>query len=347
VAARGNECGAVAHTSAGYDESPDYDAFWDERDYLGKAAAFRVPVFLGGGWQDYNVKMDESVNLFNALPLDDPKTLDVVEGVPFKRMVMQQMTHGIPTICSWQTDLDNFFDHFLLDKPLKGANVTKNGQACSQGRVGSGTGHSNGGTITAAWPPPGTTDVNLSLSRAGTAGAITSAPAAASPSATFSDAGIGDEVAALRDPARQDTWLWYTSPPLAADTRMAGEARLNAAVSLGGTRGALTPVLVDLGPDGTRIAARGFLDLRYRNSLKSQAPITAGAPITGTVVMKPQDYTFKKGTRIGVLLLASNSMWVRPDLPGQSTTVLHGAGNLGTTLTLPLVAPPAQLFDAA
>ena len=34
VQARSGECGTVDHTSEGYSRSPDYDAFWLERDYL-------------------------------------------------------------------------------------------------------------------------------------------------------------------------------------------------------------------------------------------------------------------------------------------------------------------------
>ena len=71
VQARTGECGAGEHTPRGYDESPDYEAFWTERDYLTDIAKFRVPVLVGGGWRDFNVKPDESINLYNALPVDD------------------------------------------------------------------------------------------------------------------------------------------------------------------------------------------------------------------------------------------------------------------------------------
>ena len=51
----------------GYDRTPDYDDFWLERDYLKDADNFRAAVLLAHGWQDYNVKQDEGVRLFEAL----------------------------------------------------------------------------------------------------------------------------------------------------------------------------------------------------------------------------------------------------------------------------------------
>ena len=335
AAARANECGAVEHTSEGYDESPDYDAFWQERDYLAKAANFRVPVLIGAGWQDYNVKMDESTRLYRALPVDDPATTDVVEGVPLKRMVIQQMGHGVPSICNWQTNLFTFFDRYLkgdtTKKPASGV--------CSQGRTDTG---SDATRTTPDWPA--LTNVELPLGRGATGGVVGSAAPGAP--VTFTDLGVGDEVAALEDPATERSWLWYQSAPLAAATRIMGDPIVRAAVTLTRDRGTLTPVLVDIGPNGdTTIVTRGFADLRYRDGLTAAKAVPAGTPVSMDVELKPQDYTFKAGHRIGVLLLASNTLWVRPDLPGQATTVHHGAGGLASTLRLPVVGP-APTFAA-
>ena len=60
-------CDADLHTQKGYDSSPDYDAFWLERDYRKDAERFAVPALIAHGWQDYNVKQEEGVELFKAL----------------------------------------------------------------------------------------------------------------------------------------------------------------------------------------------------------------------------------------------------------------------------------------
>ena len=45
--------------------SPDYDEFWHERDYRG--ADYDVPALIVHGWQDFNVRQSEGIDLFAAL----------------------------------------------------------------------------------------------------------------------------------------------------------------------------------------------------------------------------------------------------------------------------------------
>ena len=78
-------CDADLHTQKGYDSSPDYDAFWLERDYRKDAERFAVPALIAHGWQDYNVKQEEGVELFKAL-----------DGEPFKKLFLFQDGHGSP-----------------------------------------------------------------------------------------------------------------------------------------------------------------------------------------------------------------------------------------------------------
>ena len=336
---RVSACRSVEHMMAGYDESPDYNQFWRERDYLKDADKFRAAVLIGGGWQDYNVKQEESINLYNALPVDDPATAGV-EGVPFKMLAMGQNAHAEPAglIPGWSQLVNDFLDWQMLGKP-QSARLKQ--PAYTVGRTGSG------GSFQSllprredAWPPVGTADVSLHLADSAGAGTVTATAPAAS-AATLVDAGVGDEFRALQDVTKETDWLLYASAPLAADTRMAGEATLHAVLSSTRDRAALTPLLVDLGP-GTEAAlpaARGFANLQYRDGLAAAKPVPIGTPFSADVVMKPQDYTFKKGHRIGVLVMGSNVDWARPEGP-QQLTVHHGAA--GTTLILPVVNPPAD-----
>ena len=43
---------SAEHTQRGYDESPDYDAFWKQRDYLRLAHKVKVPALVAHGLQD-------------------------------------------------------------------------------------------------------------------------------------------------------------------------------------------------------------------------------------------------------------------------------------------------------
>jgi X-Pro dipeptidyl-peptidase len=76
-------CDAVRHTLEGYNRTPDYDAFWLERDYRKDARRFAVPSLIAHGWQDFNVKQEEGVELFKA-----------VGGSPFKKLFLFQGGHG-------------------------------------------------------------------------------------------------------------------------------------------------------------------------------------------------------------------------------------------------------------
>ena len=334
VTARTGECGAVEHTQRGYDESPDYDQFWQDRDYLKDVANFRVPVLVAGGWRDFNVKPDESINLYNALPVDDAATAER-EGVPFKMLAMGQNPHGSPALSQWQTLVDRFLDH-----TLKGVQNGINTDAPVYTATRTGTTAVT--KVESSWPPPGTSEVALHLEHGGADGTLSPTPTDGAPK-SFSDVSAGDDFRAMRDLAAENDWLWYVSPPLARDTRLAGEAVLDATVSINRDRGALTPVLIEIPATGTpRWETFGALNLQYRDGLAAAKPVVANEPLRASVVFKPQDTTFKAGSRIGVLLLASNVGWVRPDVPGQATTVHHGANGLSSVLRLPVVGAPAD-----
>ncbi len=340
---RADECGGLDHTLHGYDETPDYTKFWQERDYLKDAANFRVPVLLGGGWQDYNVKQEESINLYNALPVDDPATAEA-EGVPFKFLFMGQQGHGTPAaIAEWSKTLNAFLDYTGKGIDNGIVDQARTTPVYTIGRTASGAGYGTTGTrAEASWPPPGTTDVRLFLRRASGAGVVTPSGQGDEQKATYTDTAAGDEFRWLRDLNRQNDFLTYVSPPLAADTRIAGEALLDAVISTNRDRGSLTPILVDVDANGARTAARGFMNLQYRGGLAKAEALPVGEAFKATAIMKPQDYTFKRGNRIAVVMAASNVFWARPDVPALSTTVHHGPGATGTSIRLPVVNPPAD-----
>src|SRR3954466_1258105 len=102
---RYNPCESADHTAHGYDTTPDYDAFWQQRDYLKDAGNVRVPVLVTHGWQDYNVKQSEGLDFYEAL---GPK-------VPFKVLYMWQGPHGLPGSSDkvYPALLERFFAHTL------------------------------------------------------------------------------------------------------------------------------------------------------------------------------------------------------------------------------------------
>lgn len=361
---------SVAHTQQGYSRSPDYTQFWKERDYRKDASKFRAAVLLVHGWQDYNVKQDEGLSLFEALPVDDPLTTDV-EGVPFKMMVLSQSSHAGPP-----GGFNTLYDRFWA-QTLKGidTDVELEPQVQTLGRTNAGAATTY--TPEAAWPPPGTTNVPLYFGRSfdcipgvpcvgpvgstGENGWLASTPQNTGGGWTHANPGTVTEEATLQDPTnRQITSqggqivrghgyvsLFHESPPLAQDTRIAGRAVLDAYVNVPVPGQHLTPLLVEVLSNGKlALVERGFLNLDYRNGNEA-AQATTGW-LHARVNFLPQDYTFKAGSRIGVLLQGSNTVWAVPGNPGEISYAMgpqSGVTTTGTKLELPLVSPPANLFS--
>jgi X-Pro dipeptidyl-peptidase len=303
LASRANPCDAAEHTVKGYDRTPDYDQFWRERDYRKDAADIRAAVLVATGWQDYNVKQEEGVELYEALP----------DGI-LKRLYMFQDSHSSPSADNWQPLLDRFLERTLEDVPN---GIEAEPPVLTEGR--SAGEPSTGFRAEAGWPPPGTEPHVLPL---GTG------------SASFRDLGTSTEERSTRMPAAQTDWFFFQGEPLAQDVRMAGSARLRLTLELDRDHAHLTPVLVDVAPDGTtKTVSRGFLNLLYRNGLRRAEAVPVGEPIRARVTFKPQDQFFRAGHRIGVLVQGSNTVWAVPDDPGATYTLELDE----SSLVLPLV----------
>src|SRR5918999_1979706 len=146
LASRANPCDAAEHTVKGYDRTPDYDGFWLERDYRKDADAIRAAALVAHGWQDYNVKQEEGVDLYRAL-----------QNTDFKRLYMWQAGHSSPGNANWQPLLDRFFEHTLLGIE-NGVNTEP--PVITEGR--SASARSTGFRTEDAWPPRGTRERRLS-----------------------------------------------------------------------------------------------------------------------------------------------------------------------------------------
>jgi X-Pro dipeptidyl-peptidase len=313
---RTSACEAPEHTQHGYDRDPDYDAFWQERDYLKDAGRFRVPALVTHGWQDYNVKQSEGVDLFRALGPD----------VPFKKLFVFQGAHGTPAHEEYAALLERFLARTLMGEQN---GIESEPAVLTEGRTASETVPLR---AEASWPPAGTETVEVALRRPDGAG-----------EASFTDTATGSEEVALHDPEAERGWLFYATEPVGADTRLAGSAVLDALVKVSDDHGQLAPTLVDLAPDGTAKAiSRGFMNLRYRNGLARAEPVPPGEPVRARVRFAPQDHTVRRGHRIGVVVQGSNVVWAVPDEPGVRTTVVHE----GSDLELPVVGTRAALTRA-
>jgi X-Pro dipeptidyl-peptidase len=314
LASRANPCEAADHTVKGYDRTPDYDSFWLERDYRKDARSIQAAALVAHGWQDYNVKQEEGVDLYRALRNTD-----------FKRLYMWQAGHSTPGNANWQPLLDRFFDHTLLGVEN---GVDTEPPVLTEGR--SATQRSTGFRVEDAWPPSGTRTTRLLLTADGAL-----ARSASTGTDSFTDLSTSTEERSTRMPTAETDWLFFQGEPLAEATRMTGAARLELSLTVDREHAHLTPLLVDVAPNGTtKTVSRGFLNLLYRGGLATARDIPAGERIRATVTFKPQDQTFEAGHRIGVIVQGSNTVWALPDDPGASYEL--DFGRRGSALALPL-----------
>ncbi|HET6771332.1 MAG TPA: CocE/NonD family hydrolase [Actinomycetota bacterium] len=353
------EFDSISHTENGYNRFPDYDAFWLERDYrketgITSSTNFRAAVLMAHGWQDYNVKQEEAIVLWDKIPVDNPNTGEV-EGVPFKRLYMTQGTHGGGTSgAEWLPLQDRFFDHVL--KGVQNGINTEPNISITRGRAltAAGAYETLPPKFETDFPPPNTRNLTLYLRRHSVPGSVPNDVGELLPQSgndgvwTYTDTATATEEDSIRDPNRGATglknWFYYTSPVLARDARMTGAALLDfwvQTMSPPQNPQHLTPILLDIAPNGTiQQVARGFMHLAYRNGLAMSDPMDIGEWGHGILDLLPQDHTFRKDHRIGLLLQSSNTVWAVPG-SGGPVNVAHGpvtgVTSFGTRLVLPIV----------
>jgi predicted acyl esterase len=138
-------------------------------------------------------------------------------------------------------------------------------------------------------------------------------------------------------------WWWWESPALKKDTRVFGEIKVQLWSKVARTWVTMVPVVLDYKHECHQMVAnqhaptvecttqpapssaatprpvvpvtRGFLDSRYRNGLAKQVPIEPNKEFGATVIMKPQDYVFRKGHSIALNIMTENIEWALPKSP--------------------------------
>ena len=375
-------CDELDHIQHGYDDTPDYDKFWVERDYVKDADKINIPVLVAHNWGDWNVKQVEAWNLFNALDNAEKKVLYMGDrytghGTPdgnYEKYVDAWMAHylmgvdnGIensPTVVSETSNYDGAMKYLTSKNEIRTKNVTLYAQE---------------GVVTG----PGDDPWKLSTDKP------REMPPEFTTEAVFPAAGINTESHSLHHARSNHDWRWFESPMLAKDVRMFGTPKVQVQLQSNREWITVTPLVVDINMDcheavanqhtttpecSTQTAGdsatprplysvtRGWLDSRYRNGLAKQQLAEPNKPLGMNIVLNPQDYTFKKGHHIGLMIATEINEWSMPKPypcqpdptaadPSASLTscanvrVLWEKGE--TKLTLPLVNPgsPGSLFD--
>ena len=368
-------CDEITHMEHGYDnDTPDYDKFWVERDYLKDAHKIDIPVMVAHNWGDWNVKQEEGWNLFHAL-----------KNAPKKVMFFgdRYTGHGTPD-GAYDKTLHAWMDHYLKgernDTPKLPSIISETSNYDGAMKYLSAPSDFKTRPVTLTAQYTGKTspeDYSWKL--------LPQAPQKAPDIASFLSVGINSETHANHHFTNNHDWFWFQTPALAKDTRVFGEIKLKVKVSSPGREWiTITPGIVDVDmachqqvagqhntdpaclPRSTQSVTRGFLDSRYRNGLTKAELVKGGSPISMTVEHKPIDYVFKKGHHIGLNISTEVNEWILPKAypcpppsgaPEDPTNVEQSQGCLrvrihwedgDTKLTLPVVGGPKnplELFD--
>jgi X-Pro dipeptidyl-peptidase len=362
-------CDELEHMQHGYDpDTPDYDKFWLERDYLKDADKIKIPVLVSHNWGDWNVKQEEGVNLYKALKNSRNRKLFIGtrwdgHGTP----------SGGPKGLPYDATVHAWMDHYLMGK--------NNGIEDMPDVISQTSDYTGAGTYSASkWPntkdvtliaqqypktAPEDYDWKLMPDKPNLGGFGT--PKVAS----FLSTNVNTESHAAHHSRLNHDWFWFETPMLARDVRIFGSPKVQIYSTVQRKWVTYTPSIIDVNPndhvnvgsvhvgstnpDALVGVTRGWLDSRYRNSLAKRDPIKPGKPFGMTVVAKPQDYTFKKGHMIGLNIQTEINEWSIPkpypgcENPNQDCSrVRINWETAKTRLTLPIVdAPdnPDRLFD--
>jgi X-Pro dipeptidyl-peptidase len=288
-------------------QTGDYNAYWDERNYVKDAGRFKAAVLISHGLNDFNVKPRNAARLWAALR---------TAGVPAK-IWWNQGGHGdranTARQAEWRDTLNRFWSMYLFGVQ----NGAMDGPKAVVER------ENNQWVEYADWPVPGTSDMTVHFGPAepngvGRLGVATQA--ASGPEIIVDDASIDANVlvAAPSSPSR----LAYQTTALTAPVHVSGTPVVTLRLAFDKPAAIVSSMLVDYKASGAPfIITRGWADPQNRESISRTTPVVPGVVYTMTFELQPHDYVFAPGSRIGLVLLSSDRLFTLRPPPGTRLTV--------------------------
>jgi X-Pro dipeptidyl-peptidase len=291
------------------------DAFWQERNYQTKEAiakinAANVSVYIVHGLQDWNVKPDNVVDIYNQLT------------VP-KHMQLGQWDHQYPLRDDWGAELTRWFDHWL-----KGVENGIMGEAPVKLSASDGTWHDE-----ADFPEARALPVALHPTAAGK---LAAEPA--SGAATY----VATAATAKDDAAPGQDKVVFAGPAASALTYYSGAPTLAFNATVLGPDTQFVATLFDIDGATWKAIDWAHLDARHRHGADKDEPITPGAAEAYTLRFYPWDFALLPGHSLG-LAIAGAGGYAAPGGPTQAQVSIDLKGATLTIHELPsLVAEAPQ-----
>lgn len=337
------ECASVREEikAGADDETGDYNAFWDERNFVKDADNVNASVFVIHGLNDYNVKANHFSNWWEELANND---------VP-RKLWLSQTGHVDPfdfRRAEWVDTLHQWFDHWLLD--------IDNG-IMSEPTVDIERSADEWETYS-SWPIEDSESVKVKLgpTTEKLPGTMTTTAVKGNFSQTFTDDPEQTEQEMVEDEfTTKENRLMFLSSELKEDMTLSGVPEFDIRATVDAEDTNLTAMIVDYGMDervnhrdsgeGVRtletescwgestdvddacyketektthtapyeIVTHGWLDAQNWRSLSRTDILTPGKSYRFQWDTLPEDYVFEKGHRIGIVIAGSHDRWLMPD----------------------------------
>jgi X-Pro dipeptidyl-peptidase len=295
-------------------ETGDWSSFWQQRDYLSRVKGVRSSVFVVHGLNDWNVMTKSFAEWWYRL---------ADRRIP-RKIWLHNGGHGgesasdTADVALYKRTENRWFDHWLFG--------VENG-IMSEPRASI---EREDGTYVheADWPARGARTVKLRLSAGSSTapgGLSTSNPRGRQSDQSFVDRGREldtDDVLIQNPDAANPNRLVYRTEALSRDVRLSGTPWVDLRMSLDNRNAAnLTAVLVDYSSGAPVMVTRGWMDPQNRHRLDRSQPIRQGQDYGFEWDLQPDDYVFKAGHRIGLVVVSTDHDYTIRPLPGTQLTL--------------------------
>jgi X-Pro dipeptidyl-peptidase len=296
----------------------DWSWFWQERDYLSRVGGVESSVFIVHGLNDWNVMTKAFAEWWYRLAgLRVPRKIWLHNGGHGG----ESASTDAADFAAYKRTENRWFDFWL--------HGVQNG-IMSEPRAS--LEREDGNYVHEAdWPALGSRHAKLYLSSSSSTapGDLSTRSHRRSRDQSFVDRGREldtDDVLIQNPDAAHPNRLVYRSPSLRRDVRLSGTPWVSLEMSIDNRRAAnLTAVLVDYGPAGSAEAplmvTRGWLDPQNRDGVTRSESIKPGREYDFRWDLQPDDYVFKAGHRIGLVVVSTDFDYTLRPLPGTRLTL--------------------------
>ena len=310
---KSNNCLEVIEEMEEQQGDGDYNDFWAERDYVQNVNQIKAAVLIAHGQNDPVVRPKNFDKWWEVLKTND---------VP-RKMWIGFTDHSWDYTPEWTLEVNRWLDHWLygiengvMDGPI--VRLESNDYIWSEWED---------------WPHVNASPVTFHLTMEGKLLTEATENGLGEGSQTFQD---GEEMLkyyVVSSPENdQPNRLIYMTDELESDLHLSGSPILTLSASFDGAEANLSALLVDYGGVIPEVVTKGWVDPENWNSIEIPETIVAGEQYTLTWDMQPNAYKFKKGHRIGLVLIGTDQYFTEKPAKDVTITVTPALSEL----TLPL-----------